>query len=166
MFENVPETPGAITLRTQNDREIVNQQEPSPSDGERKYWEDLCSNRGWTCRKSACGVYNCTGHIFASRRTGIHDWSQIKKVLNDDGYRRVAVGNCRIGDLAFYHKGEPSDWLHFALVVRLPKHDGSVVPLLLSKMSAVSGEYLHYPDNAALTELVGNDYEIIYLTDR
>jgi hypothetical protein len=60
--------------------------------------------------------YNCHGLTFAARRTGISDPGQVQKILNDDGYQQLALGEFPlVGDIVVYR--ENGDIVHSGVVV-------------------------------------------------
>lgn len=167
MFDNVPETVEELDLETRQRRDITNQIEPEPDDGTVAYWRRELEKREWTCRKPPCGVYNCAGHVWASRRTGIHEWQEVQKILDDDGYSHIQLSECKIGDLALYHRGGIRKWLHIAVIVDIREGVGdSVVPVFLSKWDSSSGEYFHQKAEVPFHEEVRQDYQVDYFTDR
>jgi hypothetical protein len=60
--------------------------------------------------------YNCHGLTFGARCTGIDSPAQVQRILNDDGYRELALGEAPSpGDIAVYR--EDGDIVHSGLVV-------------------------------------------------
>src|SRR5262245_43137202 len=104
-----------LPLYTRRNRAVRNSQAPSALDDRlrQKYARLLAQHQDWKPRKPGCGIYNCSGHVWASRRTAIYDQSEIDKILEDDGYRLLRdTEPPMLGDLilyyvrgAFYHVG-------------------------------------------------------------
>lgn len=104
----------------------------------------------WRHRKPPTGVYNCFGHVWASRRTAVYDKfdEAVLRVLADDGYRMVnrVSETPEVGDvLCYWESVDPRcNCLHVGLVAyTLPR--GGLPPevWILSKWDDTSGEVLH-----------------------
>src|SRR5262245_54053440 len=96
--------PRGLALETSKRNPIENEVglEPVPS-GQVKQFYDMVTENGWIERRSPTGVYNCAGHVWATRRTGIHEPSVWEMILRDDGYRVLGESEPpRPGDLAIY----------------------------------------------------------------
>jgi len=171
MFEDYEGTFTAsrsISLATHEDNPVDNEVALPPDDGSRRQalaleerFEDV-----WTRRKPPCGVYNCAGHVWASRRTAIYGWGEIEKILTDDGYTKIPVRECESGDLAFYDTDET--WIHVGRIVRkVEGTDEGIRPstIVLSKWDDKSGEYIHQENDVPFREDFP-DYDIEYYTDR
>jgi hypothetical protein len=124
----------------------------------------------WKERKPATGIYNCAGHVWASRRTSILDPQLMKLILEEDGYRRLAPGEkpCP-GDIAVYVDLDAQDEiLHVGRVYGFERGlaDGSPpIPLIISKWDSTSGESLHRAHDVHYGSL-GFCFQIRYYTDR
>lgn len=141
-----------IPLNTRRNRPIGNAQAPETLDGRlcRKY-DLLLAQHGdrWEQRKPPCGVYNCFGHVWASRRTAIYEQTEIDKILEDDGYRLLLDSELPMqGDLILYYV-DGSLW-HVGLVcelraLSLPTGMATAqrTAWVLSKWDNSSGEVLH-----------------------
>lgn len=71
--------------------------------------------------------YNCHGLTFAARRTAV-DPTQIQKILNDDGYRKLEISERpECGDIAVYV--EDGDMAHSGIVSGLIDN----IPWILGK---------------------------------
>lgn len=110
---------------------------------------------GWQNRKPACGVYNCFGHLFASRRTSIREDVDVEAALVDDGYRRLLDSErARPGDIVLYRDLGDGRLLHGGQVIGMATlAEGSrPLPRILSKWNDSCGEDEHmiadvpYPD--------------------
>ena len=83
--------------------------------------------------------YNCHGLTFAARRTGISDPAQIHRILDHDGYEKLALTESpEIGDIAIYV--EDGDIIHSGIVVG--NRSGS--PMILGKWGDCH-EAIHQP---------------------
>lgn len=145
----------SIVLQTHRGREIENEIELEPGDREiKKYADMLNRHTGWVQRKPACGIYNCVGHVWASRRTSVFGpgmESKIELIFEDDGYRVIDGSSEPImpGDLATYWEPVQGrrDFLHVGVVSRLaegPVGGRSRIPWVLSKWDSASGEVEHH----------------------
>ena len=98
-------------------------------------------------RKPACGVYNCAGHVWASRRTTILEDFAWNMVLADDGYRQLDQGEPPApGDLVIYRDREHG-FLHVGMIAELRQGitaESPPIPWVLSKWDSTSGEVLHH----------------------
>jgi hypothetical protein len=132
-----------IILQTRACNYLANSQSCEPDATIRARYDRLRRKHfAWVSRKPACGVYNCFGLVWASRRTALYEESDISKILTDDGYRQlVADSELRPGDVVLYRY--PGNTLHAALVVELKPLDTSTIPWVLSKWGPVFGEDLH-----------------------
>lgn len=155
---------GKIILQTRGGRNVENSQscEPDAMFGNR-YDRLRGKHFGWVNRKPACGVYNCLGLVWASRRTSIYDEGDISKILKDDGYRQLATEEQpQPGDVVLYRLN--GNTLHAAMVLELkPLQPGSRIPWVLSKWNDASGEDIHALQD--IPEHFG-DYQIEFWTDR
>jgi hypothetical protein len=75
-----------------------------------------------------CRTYNCHGLTFGSRRTVIWHATEVAKILKDDGYDVVPIGQVLSGDVAVYYSQE-GDIEHSGIVV----NPGELSPFILSK---------------------------------
>jgi hypothetical protein len=132
-----------IILQTRARNNLANSQSCEPDATIRARYEGLRRKHfAWLNRKPACGVYNCFGLVWASRRTAIYEESDISQILKDDGYRQL-VSDLELlpGDVVLYrHLGNTR---HAAMVVELKPLGASMVPWVLSKWGPVFGEDLH-----------------------
>lgn len=78
--------------------------------------------------------YNCHGLTFASRRTWIHEAQEVRKILSDDEYEKIAPPEVIMpGDIAVYFKD--GDIEHSGIVVGISPGELRV-PIILSKWGA------------------------------
>jgi hypothetical protein len=103
-FKLFGSTEVSIALETRRRRSIPNSQAPDTDPRSRAKFARLMKTHGnWRERKAPCGIYNCFGHIWASRRTSIYEEDAVEMILEDDDYRWLSdQGQVREGDLALY----------------------------------------------------------------
>lgn len=138
--------PKRIILQTQAGRTVENSQSYEPDVRTKGRYSLLRrKHSNWINRKPACGVYNCFGLVWASRRTSIYDESEISKILTDDGYRMLATEEqIQHGDVILYRLD--SNTLHAAIVLELRQLQlgSSTIPWVLSKWGPIFGEDIHH----------------------
>lgn len=141
-----------IALETRLRTRVANAQAPAPSERDMRIFGLLLTQHpDWEARCQPCGIYNCFGHIWASRRTAIYEETEVETILGDDGYRRLGSGEGPLqGDIALYYDPARTELWHGGLVCELRRMVnasgepvGRPVPWILSKLSAVHGEVLH-----------------------
>lgn len=113
--------------------------------------------------RSATGVYNCIGLIFASRRTWIEP-EHIEMILKEDGYKRLqGEEEVKIGDIIIYREEYSNAVTHIGEVIHIDVNirEASRIFTVLSQWGA-TGEYLHIIDD--VPEPYGLPKE--YWTDR
>jgi hypothetical protein len=132
-----------IILQTRERHYVANSQSCEPDDTIRVRYGMLRKKHfSWVSRKPACGIYNCFGMVWASRRTAIYEESGISQILTDDGYRQLLTDSqLQPGDVVLYRY--PGNILHAAIVVELKPLGTSTVPWVLSKWGDTFGEDLH-----------------------
>ena len=122
----------------------------------------------WEKRIEPCGIYNCTGLVWASRRTAIYGDPEWEKIYQDDAYRELNDSELPMpGDLAIYSHSE-AGYIHVGLVLYLEPglvKTGSPIPKILSKWNDASGEYIHFPGDVPFRDEVA-DFQLRYWTDR
>jgi hypothetical protein len=163
-----------IVLQTRKGREIRNVIDVDPD-----YWHIqnyqrlLKEHPGWTERKPPVGGYNCVGHVWASRRTGVFDdlEDQLKVILDDDGYRYIDIEKEKPhpGDLVTYWRpAHPRPmFLHVGMIVNMkegPSKESPRIPWVLSKMDSTSGEVLHHFNDVKFIQ--GVEHITSFWTDR
>ncbi len=84
-----------------------------------------------------CSTYNCHGLTFGSRRTWIAKASEIKKILEEDDYEEVDLGDVLPGDIAAYFVD--GDVEHSGIVIEKTEKG----PRILSKW-AQCHEVIHF----------------------
>lgn len=135
----------SLVVQTRRGRSLPNIVELDPGPREREAYELSRKKHGqsWRNRKPACGVYNCFGMVFASRRTSIlPDGDEgIYTILKDDEYRKLRdEQEAMVGDLVLY-KDLRIGLLHLATITR---RDELKVLHALSKWNSTSGEDEHH----------------------
>jgi hypothetical protein len=113
-----------ILLQTRRPRDIPNVVEPHPPPAsvQAKFWRLRKSHPLWEVRKGPTGIYNCVGHVWASRRTSVFtDLEQwVLTIREDDGYRIVDLRRERpaSGDvIAYWESVQPyKTFLHLGIV--------------------------------------------------
>ena len=146
----MPARDRSIRLDTHRGRPITNVVAPAITERERRLYTSIRARYGsrWQPRKDACGVYNCFGHVFASRRAAIYQVEEIDgKVRPDDGYRVISWEHARVGDVAVYRdRRDRKDIHHVGLIVSVAyEPDRHRLPQIwvLSKWNDVTGEDVH-----------------------
>lgn len=160
----------SIRLQTQRGTDIDNEQAAPPDDRRMRVFERLVATHfGWTVRKPPCGVYNCAGHVWASRRTAVYEQKWYDLILEEDGYRMLQGGESPvIGDLALYRL-TTGEILHVGLIMEIRRLSGDSTgssasfPWALSKWDDASGEVLHHFRDVPYAE---QDYTVSFWTDR
>jgi len=106
----------------------------------------------WTSRRSPIAGYNCFGHVFACRRTALYGDADIEEVLCEDGFGEIHnEADWAPGDVVVYfdddgpmHAGELVRFDHVPIgLMDGPQEPQARVPIVLSKLDDVSGEYEH-----------------------
>jgi hypothetical protein len=160
-----------IVVQTHRGRNVENQIEAEPGEQQRRKFDLLFKKHGaaWLQRKPACGVYNCAGQVWASRRTSIFEDAAWEMILADDGYRRLGSGEPPApGDLVIY-RDPRSGFLHVGMILALGEGitpDADRIPLVLSKWDSASPEVIHYVHATPPWEQQGFAVETEYWTDR
>lgn len=156
----------SIPLATSKGRDIANEVTAAPTLQSDRVWEDLKSRHGqlWKERKGPTGGYNCFGHVWASRRTGIFDDTEVSKIIEDDEYRDVAMDRACPGDLIIYQNADSGSFLHVARVLEI-RDTGFKTPWVVSKFRDDLGEAFHAANVDPYRKL-GIPVRIRCLTDR
>jgi hypothetical protein len=156
--------PRSIKVETHKSTDVPNEIACEPSQADKSRFNQLLArNQDWKVRKLPCGVYNCAGHVWASRRTAIYDRSSYDMILKDDGYRMLDDSEYppAIGDLAVYRcMGMP---FHVGVVAEIREEFNVARPYVLSKPNDGMGEVIH--PHLPMTHLP-QPCDIEYWTDR
>jgi hypothetical protein len=91
--------------------------------------------------KVPTGIYNCHGLVFACGRTGIYQPSEVRAILNDDGYVKVDPADALPGDVVLY-VAEDGDVEHSALLITAAHKSDSGWPMVVSKWGNFT-EFFH-----------------------
>lgn len=138
----------AIQLGTRQRRYIRNLMIPEASPDElREDLEKFQRAHPEAIVRSVTATYNCVGMVFATRRTWI-DPNEVRKFLEDDGYRRLrSLDNADIGDVVIYK--DKTQLIQHVGIVASRKEDIATAQrsfVILSKWS-ICAEFLHKPDD-------------------
>lgn len=150
-----PEQP--LRLQTRQRNEIRNDQRRDIDPSMRFGLEAIRKKYAWAKlpeRATDTPIYNCHGMTFASRRTGIYDATEVKKILRDDEYTEVPERDVLPGDVVLYlDTNNNNDLTHSGVVVGVDRKIGAMV--VVSKWGQ-GPEYVHdirtcpYADGALL----------------
>jgi len=161
-----------ILLATFKNRKINNAVHPDPTDlDKRRYALFVNKYRGASCkeRKPITGIYNCAGHVWASRRTSIFEPAEWTKILEEDGYRQLKQReNLLPGDIAVYVRDDNNEIWHVARVCGLAPgltRESEPFAEVISKWGSISGEFLHLVHDVPFGAQ-GFPCEIRFCTDR
>ena len=153
MFEELRllgSTEQSIVVQTRKGTNVKNVIELDPGDRELRVYDLLLRKSGgnWVRRKPPTGVYNCAGHVWASRRTSILEEDQWRLSLAEDGYRRLSEAEAPApDDLVLYVDADSNGFLHVARILELRSGIGSdshPLAWVLSKRDSISGEAMHF----------------------
>ena len=126
-------------------RKIKNNQRRDPVEEQGKTADRLLFEQfnlpAWAKRCGPSNLYNCHGLTFASRRTGIHDTSEVDAILDHDSWESVDVDEVLPGDIVLYFDAQDGDLEHSAIVISVPE-PLTKVPMVISKWGAFS-EVVH-----------------------
>lgn len=115
--------------------------------------EDHAKHRFAEPRTGLSGYYNCHGLVFASRRAAIDDFSQIARILKEDGYEVVQPEDLMPGDIAIYYDDTSGEAVHSAFVVSVPHPADPVKPPISVVSKWGNGrEYLHKINDCKYSE--------------
>jgi hypothetical protein len=146
-------TERSIIVQTRQGTSIENVIELTPAAPERRRYSLLLERFGanWWERKPATGVYNCAGHVWASRRTAILKPECWRVILKEDGYRSLSslplAETPVVGDLVLYADTETGEYIHVGMIMEMRKGmspESPRIPWVLSKWNSTSGEVMHY----------------------
>jgi hypothetical protein len=91
-------------------------------------------------------VYNCHGLTFASRRTGIDLPESVWRILDEDGYTEVPLGDVVPGDVIVYISPEDGDVEHSGVVTEVKQVGAARVPWVCSKWGRGSEVWHQFGD--------------------
>ena len=174
MFEEVVilgPTERSIPLATRMGTPIPNLVENDPPAHAVSQYRQLVARYGgeWRERKPATGVYNCAGLVWASRRTCILESPAWERIIQEDGYRRLRLGEkIHPGDIAIYvDRDKNNEILHVGRVYRIKPglaEGASPIPWVISKWNSTSGESMHQAYDVPYTR--DFNFEARFYTDR
>ena len=159
-----------IRLDTRKGIGITNQIEPPPTQQTLEREQRLIQRFGshWEQRASPRGIYNCAGHVWASRRTTIVDVVEWDKIYDHDNYRELSDSETpKPGDLAVYFDANIG-YMHVGQVICVEPglaEGARPIPKILSKWDSASGEYIHYPQDVPF-RIHFPEFQLKYWTDR
>lgn len=131
----------AIRLETSKNTGIKNFQDKEIGTFERNWSRNLPKKFPKIVpRTEPTPLYNCHGLTFASRRTKIISWNELKKILADDCYEELKLSAVKPGDIVLYFS-ETGDATHSGVIVEYDPPN-TVVPLVCSKWGN-AGEFIH-----------------------
>jgi hypothetical protein len=161
-----------ILLATFKNNKIRNVVQPQPNEHDiRQYARFLTKYRGnsWEERKPITGIYNCAGHVWASRRTSILEPAEWEKILDEDGYRPLRRNEKPSpGDIAIYVRQDNSEIWHVARVYGSAPgitSESEPFPRIISKWGPIAGEFLHLAHDVPFGAQ-GFPCDVRYHTDR
>lgn len=138
--------PNRLSLDTEKGTPIDNEVALEPDDQKRRVYELLIQQHPqWKLVAASRGRYNCFGLVWATRRTAIYEFPEVRKIIEDDGYRSTSEEATDVGDIVVYWDLKHGP-LHAGIVVgRVPLlHGGSTTTLtILSKWNDDGPEVLH-----------------------
>jgi len=164
-------TERSIVVQTRKGTDLKNAIQPAPGFQQRQFYRALLQRYGtrWEERKPATGLYNCAGHVWASRRTALLDPTEWRMILDEDDYRRIRENETPSpGDLVLYIDKADDEILHVGRVLELRPGvapEAIRIPWVLSKWDAKSGEVMHFAHDVPYGTQ-GIAFEIEYWTDR
>ncbi len=160
----------SLRLDTRAGQHIKNEVAPPPAQqslAREQVWLNKFRAK-WIKRIGPCGIYNCAGLVWASRRTAIYDDPEWDKIYQDDEYRELNGSESPMpGDLAIYSHSEVG-YIHVGQVLSLEPGilpTGRPIPRILSKWDDASGEYIHFPGDVPFRDHF-TDFQLRYWTDR
>jgi len=158
----------SIVLQTRAGNPIPNSQSLDPDEQTISAFRRMrAKHLSWEIRKDPCGIYNCAGHVWASRRTSIYETELYEQILREDGYRVLVEGEATFqGDIAIYRiKGEKAI-LHVGVITELRWIGDNVnaqpIEFVLSKLNDL-GEVVHHYNDMVLNDI---PFEVKFWTDR
>lgn len=113
--------------------------------------------------RSATGVYNCMGLVFASRRTWV-DPDYLAMILREDEYCQTeGPPEVQEGDVVVYRAGHNNQVTHVGIVLKKePEIATASWRITVMSQWGADGEYVHLLDD--VPKLLGSPAE--YWTDR
>jgi hypothetical protein len=175
MFEQaviLGNTERQLLLATFKNNQIRNSVQPQPTERDIRLYQLFLkkyAGPSWVERRPITGIYNCAGHVWASRRTSILEPSEWEKILEEDGYRRLQENESpRTGDIAIYVLEDNNEIWHVARVYGLAPgitQQSNPLPRIISKWGPIAGESLHLAHDVPF-QSQGFPCTIRYYSDR
>jgi hypothetical protein len=137
----------SLDLHSRRQRQIANFHEPKDAlHGDKEMAKEYAMRYPAATHRPTpvCYTYNCHGLTFASRRTAIISPEEVRKILEEDDYHRIAsLADVMPGDIVVYIS-EDNDIEHSGIVIATPKFEGQFVinPVVLSKWGSAH-EVIH-----------------------
>ena len=119
-----PREESGIVVQTRLGTDIENFHGPEATYYCQRRFEVLIETHGksWRQRKEATGGYNCAGLVWASRRVVLPSPGDWKKILLEDGYRKLdGKEDAAVGDVVVYRQQDNHEILHVARVCEIRK---------------------------------------------
>lgn len=116
------------------------------------------SQASWVSRAPIDHAYNCTGHVWASRRTCIFEVAEWGKILKEDGYSRT--DQPVVDDVVIYYMD--TEMTHVARVVEVITSEIASTVVVVSKWGDTGGEVRHFVHE--VPSFIRGNYE--FWTDR
>jgi hypothetical protein len=163
------DTERSIVVQTRTGKPIPNDIAAEPTERDIRVRAAIREKhgRGWIPRKPECGVYNCAGLTWASRRTAIRADEHWDLIFKEDGYRKFTPSEepPRPGDLVVYREKDIG-YLHVGLILACENLGEVITPRLLSKWDDASGEYFHWVNDTPFYHQKDWVVTFEYWTDR
>ncbi len=152
-----------ISLQTRQGEKIENIQMHLLSTYEKAQFSALVQQYRYTTvmfKGEPTAIYNCHGMTFACRRTGIQDYSEIVKILQQDSYKEIEeISNVCIGDIILYYDSDGEEVEHSGIIVKEPCAVLGI-PIVLSKWGKYK-EAIHPANNCPYNFSGAKYYRII-----
>ena len=174
MFEELKllgPTERSIVVQTRKGTSVENLIEVDPGEPAQRRYKLLLERFGqnWKERKPAVGVYNCAGHVWASRRTSILADNVWRIILKEDGYRSLSDTELPVaGDLVLYVDEKNGQYLHVGMIMEMSdgvSPESPKIPKVLSKLNSAFGEVVHNERDVPYGKQ-GISARVEYWTDR
>ena len=164
-------TERSIIVETRKGTKITNLIEVEPGFQQHQFYRALLKKYEgkWDQRKPATGVYNCAGHVWASRRTALLNPDEWRIILKEDDYRLLVEPEVPVpDDLAVYVDEENGEILHVGRILQMEEGvapGARRIPRVVSKWNSTSGEVVHLVYDVPYGSQ-GFSFRVEYWTDR
>lgn len=149
----------SINIETRLGHPIENCQNDFLSNADLRFYEDIINRHPLAKKRSEVEIhYNCHGFVFGSRRTGISDSTEIRKILADDGFIKVDSNNVKEGDIVLYI-AENGDIEHSGFVIEEPNKSNYHIPKIYSKWG-FGYEFIHWVNDSYYDSSILEYYRI------